>query len=183
MPQTANVVPIDVSEAPRRRRRSVHGAGDGQRSISARLITTARSSERLLQSAGEGTEDFILSSVDGRVSVRVRLAIGDVEAAAQRLADSSVTVDWSRATVSHARNRVTLSRTELRLFSGLVEASGEPVPRAALIARAWPRDRLPGPERENALGVYVFSLRKRLAAIGLGDVLRTVRGVGYRLVL
>ena len=38
-------------------------------------------------------------------------------------------------------------------------------------------------ERENALAVYVCTLRKRLAAIGLGQALQTVRGVGYRLVL
>ena len=52
-----------------------------------------------------------------------------------------------------------------------------------MIARTWPRDPLVTPERENALGVYVYTLRKRLAAIGFGDALRTVRGIGYRIVV
>ena len=52
-----------------------------------------------------------------------------------------------------------------------------------LDARAWPKRKLPAAERENALGVYIHSLRKRLAAIGLRNALQTVRRVGYRLEL
>jgi len=55
------------------------------------------------------------------------------------------------------------------------------VPRATLISRAWPKRKPVAAERENALGVYIHSLRKRLAAIGLANALQTVRTVGYRL--
>jgi DNA-binding response OmpR family regulator len=78
---------------------------------------------------------------------------------------------------------VSLSRTELRLLSGLLESNGEPVAGATLIERAWPGDGAPGGDPKNLLAVYVWSLRKRLSAIGLGSALKTVRGTGYRMAL
>ena len=34
---------------------------------------------------------------------------------------------------------------------------------------------------ENTLNVYITRVRKRLKDLGLGDVIETVRGAGYRL--
>jgi DNA-binding winged helix-turn-helix (wHTH) protein len=69
----------------------------------------------------------------------------------------------------------------LRLLAALFDGAGKPVSRKELIARVWPSDDMPATERENALAVYVCSLRKRLAAIGAASALVTVRGHGYRL--
>jgi two-component system phosphate regulon response regulator PhoB len=148
-----------------------------------RLVTTLAAADRLLRSVGEGVEDYVLSSSDGRVSVRVRVSVDGVDDLVQRLRKGRLSVDWSRATVANGSNRVSLSRTELRLLGALLEHPGKAVSRPVLIARTWPRDPVVTPERENALGVYVYTLRKRLAAIGFGDALRTVRGIGYRIVV
>jgi DNA-binding response OmpR family regulator len=72
-----------------------------------------------------------------------------------------------------------LSRTELRLLAALLEGEGQVMSRADLIRRVWPGDELELADRENALGVYVCSLRKRLSMIGVGSALVTVRYVGY----
>jgi len=71
----------------------------------------------------------------------------------------------------------------LRLLSGLLENNGQAVRRETLIERAWPRRRPGGSETENVLAVYICTLRKRLAAIGLANALHTIRGVGYRIAL
>jgi DNA-binding response OmpR family regulator len=148
--------------------------------IDARLETSPATSERLLDALNAGMRDFVLTSVDGRLSARVRLTLANVTMTEHTLADGNVVVDWSESTVAQGPRRVSLSRTELRLFAALLDAAGRPLSRAALIERIWPDDARPIAVRENALAVYVCCLRKRLNAVGVGQSLRTLRGVGYQ---
>jgi DNA-binding response OmpR family regulator len=122
-------------------------------------------------------------SADGRFSLHVRMAIDPAQLAEESLGDGRLVVNWSRATMSNGDARVSLSRTELRLLGGLLDGNGTTVSRARLIAHGWPKDKMRPADRENALSVYIWSLRRRLSVIGLGSGLQTVRGVGYRIVL
>jgi DNA-binding response OmpR family regulator len=144
---------------------------------------SAPATARLVQVIATGVDEFIITSADGRISVRARVSIESVDFAEQCLPGTNVVVDWTRATISNEGSCVRLSRTELRLLSGLLDNNGQAVRRGTLIERAWPRRKLLGVESENALAVYICALRKRLAAIGLANALQTVRGVGYRIAL
>lgn len=179
----ATVSPALDLPARRRRSQAPHISPPNCRTLLARIVATVPASDRLLRSADEGADDYIVMSADGRFSMRVRIAIDPTQLGEQSLGDGKLVVNWSRATMSHGDARVSLSRTELRLLSGLLDGNGKIVPRSSLIARAWPKDKMLAADRENALSVYVWFLRKRLAAIGLGSGLQTVRGVGYRMVL
>jgi DNA-binding response OmpR family regulator len=152
-------------------------------SVTAKIVLSPSAAERLVRAVTSGVDRYILVTADGNLSLHVRLAIAHDQADEQRLANGQLIVDWSCATICSGRNRVAISRTELRLLGGLLEGNGHAVPRAQLIARAWPRDAISSTERDNALAVYVCTLRKRLAAIGLGHALQTVRGIGYRIVI
>lgn len=91
-------------------------------------------------------------------------------------------VDWPRGTVSTSSGRAILSPTELRLLGALLEAGHEVVTREELCRRVWPD--ASSHERSCAsLPVYIHMLRRRLACIGAASVLKTERGVGYRLEL
>ena len=158
-------------------------AKSSARTVGARLAMSAPATTRLVQAIATGVDEFVLTSADGRISVRARLSIDSVDFAEQCLPGSNVVVDWTRATVSNDGSCVRLSRTELRLLSGLLENNGQAVRRETLIERAWPRRRLGGSEIENVLAVYICTLRKRLAAIGLANALQTIRGVGYRIAI
>ena len=151
-------------------------------SLAAELQMSPRSGERLQQHVDEDGDEFVLSSADGHLSVRLRLSL-QREALEHRTGDSKVLVDWSRSTVACGSRRVALSRTELRLLAALLEDDGACVMRSVIIGRVWPDSALTTAERENALAVYVCTLRKRLSAVGLGSALQTVRGLGYRFVL
>jgi DNA-binding response OmpR family regulator len=177
--------------AAMRSHRSIRGAAVGiaapetrreGRSVIARLSMSDRGAERLFRRVADGAGEFILMSSDGSVSVRVGLALEAIDDIVERLSNGKVGIDWARSVIGNGQNRIGLSKTELRLLSALVDHCGDAVPRRSLIARVWPRA-LPTTERENALAVYICTLRKRLTAIGLGDALRTVRGVGYRFVV
>ena len=150
-------------------------------SLPAELQLSQRAGERLQQHVDADGGDFVLSSADGQLSVRLRLSLPR-EASEHRAGDAKVRIDWSRSTIDCGSRRVTLSRTELRLLAALFD-DGQPVERGVIIARVWPDSALSTAERENALAVYVCMLRKRLASVGLGSTLQTVRGLGYRFVL
>jgi DNA-binding response OmpR family regulator len=174
-PRRAGALQSDVQE-PR-------GSNTISCTVHARLQTTIIAGRRLIDALEAGANDFVLTSVHGTLSIRVRLAIKGVHSEEQHVGASNVSVDWSRSTVTSGRSTITLSNTELRLLAALLEGNDAPVARLALISRIWPADSLPIHDRENALAVYVCSLRKRLTGIGLGSALQTVRGVGYRLSL
>jgi DNA-binding response OmpR family regulator len=148
--------------------------------LEARIDASAAASARILKALHGGCGTFVLTAVDGQMSARVALTIVNTAAAETdyKLGSARVTVDWSRSTVAHGARRVSLSRTEL-----LVGGEGRAMTRVSLIGLVWPDDALPDADRENALAVYMCSLRKRLTSIGAGDALQTVRGVGYRAVL
>jgi OmpR family two-component system response regulator YxdJ len=153
--------------------------------LEARIDASASASARILRALHDGCGTFVLSAVDGQVSARIQLTITNTAAAETdyKLGSARVTVDWSRSTVANGARRVTLSRTELRLLSALLGGEGRAMTRASLISQVWPQGALSDTDRENALAVYICSLRKRLRSIGAGDALQTVRGVGYRAVL
>jgi DNA-binding response OmpR family regulator len=170
---------------PARRTKStiVQAQRSRPRIVGARLAMSAPATARLVQVIATGVDEFVITSADGRLSVRARLTIDSVDFAEQCLPGSNVVVDWPRATISNEGICVRLARTELRLLSALLENNGQAVRRETLIERAWPRRKLRAGESENALAVYVCALRKRLAAIGLANALQTIRGVGYRIAL
>ena len=143
---------------------------------------TAGGGARLFKYLAEGS-DCILISPDGRVSIKVQLALETAQITEERFVDGSLVIDWQACTVSHGRRRTALSRTELRLLAALLEGEGKPVPRARLIAHGWPGYEMSGADKENDLAVYICALRKQLARIGLAEILRTVRGTGYALAI
>lgn len=152
---------------------------DPEKRLSATLTMADVASQRLLSALADGTSEFRLSAADGSLMIRLKVAISSAHAAEEHVKDG-VFVDWSRSTVCNGPNRVRLSRTELRLLEALLRANGATVPRLQLIERVWAGSALRRSERENALTVYICTLRKRLRGIGLTSTLQTVRRTGYR---
>jgi two-component system, OmpR family, response regulator MprA len=83
-------------------------------------------------------------------------------------------VDAAARRVWRGGAEVELSRTEFDLLELLVRNAGIALDRATIHTRIWGYDF--GPDSKN-LAVYVSYLRRKL---GEPDVIRTVRGVGYR---
>lgn len=173
---------VAVHRLRQRARRTRGRSAGATQSISVHLITTVAGGERLLGAVASGVEEFTVVSDDGKLAVRVRLAVDSMQVAEECLGASEVVVDWSRGTVANGESRVRLARMELRLLAALVERNGKPISKTQLAARLWPTAG-GAVDKENGLAVYVCGLRKRLAAIGLASALQTVRGIGYRLLV
>jgi DNA-binding winged helix-turn-helix (wHTH) protein len=152
-----------------------------RRSLSARISASAAALEELLSVSGSQS-DFVLASSDGSTRLRIDLAVSSVPDA-EVVIGGGVVLDWSRATISRDDNRTTLTQMELLLLLALLEFAPKAAPREHLIRRLWPQDAVGQPDKNAALPVWVLALRRRLAAIGLPDAIRTVRGKGYCLQL
>ncbi len=85
-----------------------------------------------------------------------------------------VRVDPERHEVTVAGEQVVLTRKEFQVLSLLVRADGAVCTRAQIVAEVWGRG-WAGANR--TLDVHVATLRTKL---GRPELVRTVRGVGYR---
>ena len=72
--------------------------------------------------------------------------------------------------------RLELTKNELRILQALAEKRGSVVTREELMLRLWQTDSFVD---ENTLTVNVTRLRRRLAELGLGELIKTRKGLGY----
>src|SRR5690554_6110596 len=117
----------------------------------------------------------------------VRLALQDPSALAKHRQQepepedehrSGVVVDLSRKQVSLDGQPAGLTYKEFELLQYLVLREGRTIHRAELISDLWNADEAEDVPNERTIDVHVRRLRSKLG--GYEDVVRTVRGVGYR---
>lgn len=92
------------------------------------------------------------------------------------LRHGGITLDLQRATVRANGEEAELSRNEFRILHALLSNAGEIVTRDELVEALWQRDAFVD---ENTLTVNVNRLRRRLAQLGLEDVIVTRKHKGY----
>lgn len=115
----------------------------------------------------------------------VRLALQDPAALARHRQEQQPTqeavegviVDLSRRNVTIDEQPAALTYKEFELLRFLVTREGRTIPRAELLAGLWGADDLEKPN-DRTIDVHVRRLRSKLGAYE--DIIRTVRGVGYR---
>lgn len=80
------------------------------------------------------------------------------------------------AVLSYQEQRVELTKNEFRILQILLENAGKIVSRDTIMERLWENDSFVD---DNTLTVNVTRLRKKLESIGMTDVIRTKKGIGY----
>ena len=138
-----------------------------------------------------GTETYAAvalapASSRGRQVDLVRLALQEPSAVAKYKpeddfepsdGDGGVVVDISRKRVLIDYQAAPLTFKEFELLQFLVVHKGETISREAIIKALWREDELDIPN-ERTIDVHVRRLRSKLGRFE--DIVRTVRGVGYR---
>jgi DNA-binding response OmpR family regulator len=163
--------------------RAIHGDTEngrdveGQTLVELRIEASSSSRNRLLRALSSGVAQFIVTSSDGAVSARVRLRPEGLARTTHQMHRRTVTVDWSAGSLECEGERVSLSRTELRLLAALLHAPGKAMSCAELIERIWPDgELLVSDDGINAVDAYVASLRRRLGFIGLSRAIQMKGG-------
>ena len=87
-----------------------------------------------------------------------------------------IVLNSSASTVSRGEQTLELSKNENRILTVLMENRGRVVSRDTLMNKLWETDCFID---ENTLTVNVTRLRKSLAEIGINDLIKTRKGMGY----
>jgi two-component system, OmpR family, response regulator len=117
------------------------------------------------------TKPFSLAELLARVRVRLR---GDPHTLNEVLRAGDLVLDVGRLEANIGNGPVALTRLEFLLLRELMEHAGQSVGKGQLLASVWGYDFDPG---SNVVDVCVRRLRSKLGF----DLIKTVRGEGYRL--
>lgn len=84
--------------------------------------------------------------------------------------------DSSRGIVTYEGARTELTKNEMGILKALLEQKGKIVTRDKLMERLWESDSFID---DNTLTVNVARLRKKLEEVGVADMIKTRKGIGY----
>jgi DNA-binding response OmpR family regulator len=93
------------------------------------------------------------------------------------LSAAGITLDAGAFRVRAPRGDVKLTRKEFRLLELLMRHPGQVLSREQIVRKLWGAEGDPG---SNAVDVHVKNLRRKLVESGSGEVVETIRGLGYR---
>lgn len=151
------------------------------RAIPIIMVTAKGEESDIVLGLGVGAEDYIAKPFSPRelvARVKVVLRRSRQHAAAtssERVARGALSIDLSRHEARVDDALVTLTPTEMRLLYFLASHPGRVFPRAHLLSRVIGEDVI---VTDRNIDVHVRALRQKLGEHG--DVIETVRGVGYR---
>jgi DNA-binding response OmpR family regulator len=140
------------------------------------LVLTGRAERDIVTCLESGADDYVskpfkFEELLARVRARLR-PVGSDEPNVLSVGAIRLDLRTRRATVDE--REVELTAREFGLLEMLLRHPGQVLSREQLLSQVWGYAFDPG---TNVVKVYVSSLRKKLG----GDVIETVRGVGYRL--
>lgn len=144
------------------------------------FISSAGDNLNILRALDAGADDFVskpfdLSVLMAKVQALLRRAY-DFAGQSAYLTCGDLMLNTSDGAVTCRGQRAELTRNENRILTVLMENKGKIVSRDALMARLWETDSFVD---ENTLSVNITRLRRKLAAVGAEDLIKTRKGMGY----
>lgn len=144
------------------------------------FISSATDNMNVVMAMNMGGDDFIakpfdLSVLTAKVQALMRRAY-DFNAHTELLERQGVVLNLADASLTYQQQRLELSRNEFRILQALFAAKGQVVTREKLMKLLWETDCFVD---DNTLTVNINRLRKRLAELGLEELIATKKGLGY----
>ncbi|MDE7244019.1 MAG: response regulator transcription factor [Oscillospiraceae bacterium] len=153
------------------------------RKIAPIIVVTSRTSALdELRALNLGSDDYVTKPYNIPVLLaRIRAVLrrnGSESAAPDILKAAGLQLNLTKGLVSAAGQTAELTRNELKILSHLMSHAGEIVSRADLIEALWDSQIYID---DNTLSVNVTRLRSKLERLGMPDIIKTRRGMGYQL--
>ena len=148
------------------------------------MVTARAASQEVIAGLEAGADDYVTKPVDAdelaaRIRALLRRAKPGHGSGPSEIAVGSLRLRPSEGRVLDGDVEIPLTRTEFRLLSALATASGAVVSREQLLERVWDYGYF-GDTR--LLDVHIRRLRRKVEPDpARPKLIRTVRGVGYRL--
>ncbi len=144
------------------------------------FISSASDNMNIVMAVNMGGDDFLAKPFDltvlaAKVQALMRRTY-DFTPGGDLLEYKGVILNLADTTITYQGSRMELSRNEFRILQTLFESRGKVVSRQKLMKHLWETDCFVD---ENTLTVNITRLRKRLAGIGIEELIATKKGVGY----
>ncbi|MBC7958910.1 MAG: response regulator transcription factor [Vallitaleaceae bacterium] len=133
-----------------------------------------------------GADDYLIKPFDteillAKVKSVIRRIYGELSVEDKKmLTVGGLILDESRFKASYKGHQVTLSKNEFLILKRLIEHQGEIVKREVLFEDIWDDKEFVD---ENTLTVNITRVKGKLDELGLQEVIKTKRGIGYILSL
>ena len=141
------------------------------------IFMTARdSSSDRIKGLSLGADDYIVKPfVMAELLLRVNAVLKRIGITTPPIQIDNLRISESAGSVMVDDEELTLTSTEFRLLAELAHARTRVLSKTYLLSQVWGYDAFD----PNLVEVHLSSLRKKLAAAGLPELIRTKRGLGY----
>jgi DNA-binding response OmpR family regulator len=144
------------------------------------MLTALSALEHRVEGLDAGADDYLPKPFAfSELLARLRaLTRRPAQIATEKLSAGNIQLDPERHQVTVDGQSELLSAREYALLGYLIRNAGQVVTRQQILDSVW------GAEPDvysNVVDLYVHYLRRKLATLGRGEALQTVRGVGYAL--
>ncbi len=122
------------------------------------------------------TKPFDLNVVTAKVQAVLRRTYSFGNAGGNVMEYHGAVLNLNDASLTFQEKRAELTKNEFKIFQMLLEHAGKIVSRDEIMERLWESDAFID---DNTLTVNVTRLRRTLEEIGMEQVIRTKKGIGY----
>ena len=144
------------------------------------FISSNSDNMNIVMAMNMGADDFIAKPFDLNVLIAKIQALlrrtYDFDNDSNLLEHGGILLNCKDATVTYAGEQLSLTKNEFRILQLLMERQGSVVSRETIMQALWESDSFVD---DNTLTVNVTRLRKSLESIGLTDIIKTKKGLGY----
>ncbi|ASL42779.1 Transcriptional regulatory protein CusR [Burkholderia sp. AD24] len=120
---------------------------------------------------------FSFDEMLARIEVLLRTRPSLKKEAQPMLRVDSLRLDLVKRTLMFQQDKLCLQPTEFRLLEFMMRHAGQVLTRSMILEAVWDRHFDPA---TNLIDVHVARLRKKVGELGAQQMIRTVRGSGYR---
>jgi len=140
------------------------------------FMTSLDSLENKLEGLNLGADDYVTKPIlIGELLLRVRAVLRRTGAVSAPMQVGNLELIEDEYSATKDGVDLGLTKTEFRLLAELVNARGRVLTKNFLLTQVWGYDAY----EPNLVEVHLSSLRKKLNAVGLEELIVTKRGVGY----
>lgn len=144
------------------------------------FISSASDNMNIVMAVNMGGDDFVakpfdLNVLQAKVQAMLRRTY-DFAGESHLLEHKGMIFDSSRGSVTYEGKQAELTKNEMGILKALLEQKGKIVTRDKLMELLWESDSFID---DNTLTVNVARLRKKLEAVGVSDIIKTRKGIGY----
>ncbi|MDO4545944.1 MAG: response regulator transcription factor, partial [Bacillota bacterium] len=145
------------------------------------FISSAGDDMNIVMAINMGADDFVAKPFDmdlllAKIQALLRRSYDFNVQQSALLEHKGILLNSTACTVTSDNKKAELSKNENKILTILMEHKGQVVSRDTLMTKLWETDCFVD---ENTLSVNITRLRKTLASIGINDLIKTKKGLGY----